>query len=437
MNVKEYYNYHHQGFNSYSDSKEQTLNIFDLDHTLGKQDNTFIRIKKVSMDTTTLRENLDSVVPTEYFQMVINDDNVLSSIQKSEEVYIINPINKPLKKHFKHSADYIEITQHYTLDDIIENQIALKSILNQFESNYTFTIYDENNQKEYVSIDTLLSLKPSNTNIKLDLKCYSQLEYDLFKPFLNNTHTIHSVGIINGKNFNEDMKEEHTRLMTKKFISKDELLSMIEMGENIFESCDSVVQLDIYDSITYNYYEKKPTDILANYGDFRCATAFSKNTIFFEEVKKKLLEHYENGEICVIITARGKLKYDNGNDDIAKQMTIDMFNANGIPLGSLEDKKIHLFFSGYFDTNVVDFSIKPEIQEQETVMKKLVFIHEILTNNPQISKVRMYEDNKFMINGLVDYMKENQEEKLVENHLIVKQKPNLYEPELPTPIEIN
>jgi len=86
-------------------------------------------------------------------------------------------------------------------------------------------------------------------------------------------------------------------------------------------------------------------------------------------------------------------------------MIMKSLKKEDIEIGHIKDKKIHFFFSGYFDTET-NLNIN-HISIQDVVKKKLLFINAILEDKDNnVNKLVIYEDNVNMIKSINQFVKE-------------------------------
>jgi len=406
INIEKYYSNFKNDFNNYLE--DNNLVIFDFDHTLGKQENTNIYIKYIIKEKdTTLLKNILEENEIVTFKKIVNNSKNIKDIKKSEEISLIDIKNNFIEDidFLKNENNYYKYITNFNLEEFLQILPNIKEALTTFENNYTLSIINQNN-KEYLSIDEIIKKQP--TNIRLDISCFSKDDIELFKEIkTKNTYT-KKITMIKPKDFKEEMINLN-KIETKEQIDIEKVFKILEIGENPLKDCDTLELIVKYDSISFNNFKDGPNVLSADYSDFRSAKLFTENTKIFSDVKKRLIKHYNKGDCCLLLTARAKLSTFNNDkikDDIlSKDMIMKSLKKEDIEIGHIKDKKIHFFFSGYFDTET-NLNIN-HISIQDVVKKKLLFINAILEDKDNnVNKLVIYEDNVNMIKSINQFVKE-------------------------------
>jgi len=410
------FNKYKEGLEKYNSSK---LVIFDLDYTIGEQKNANIYIKEIIKNENDLKSILNDNIKNQYFKMVNNIKK--ENLKYYDQAVLIKKIddyndmkeNLPVNKN-----EYYIMKLEYNKDNLFN----LKDIIKENNYNYQITLKNDKN-KEYCSLEELES-KKLNNNDKIVLELYSKNKEKLNKIHFLYTYYLtpvfYHIKKMNIKEIDISNLNEDWKIKGEKYISEKEIQNIIKNNINIFENVDTIERLKSFDSITYNKYKKKKNDLIPNYSDFRNGEKFINNLIIYPKIKNKLIEHYNKGNLTIILTAREKFNIEN-NNKLAKEKIISFFNKNNIPLGNIKNKKIHLFFSGRFSINK-NLNIN---ETNEIVLKKLSFIDYII-NNKNIKKIIMYEDNENMLKTLKKFINKNYKNIEYEGYLIKNKKINKY-----------
>lgn len=384
--------------------KDINFAFFDFDGTLGESVGANTYIKRLIKD----KKDLDN---GHSYKFVIDNNKDYNSIIESNDILLINTLNN------KDDLDKINITEneHIKLTTFLSKE-QVKEQFNKIEqyvieNKPQITVINNKSIKKYFnSSDFNINLLANDDELKLDISSSNKM---FIKKIAINNNRIQIITKIDKKDFKKEMINENIKIMTKKVASYDEIINNKELKWNTIE------QFMTFDPVTYNNYKKKHLDLMPDYSDFASAEILRKTTRFFDNVKNEMLELYKNNYITSILTARSKTVGPDGDQETGKEMMIDFFNQNNIPVGHLKDKKIHIFFSSVFEIdrfkdkllevfsniklNKEDKQFYKKLKEDKVVLSKLAFLDNVLKYG-RINELYFYEDNINMLKGAKLYV---------------------------------
>jgi len=429
INISDYYKKFSKSVNEQLNFTN-TLVIVDFDHTLGYQDNIYVYSKSIlKKDDSSYLRNLLEKNEIVTLKEIVDYNKNYKNIINSDEIHLIQRLDtfKDELNFLDNDNNYYKYTTEYTLEEFLQDLPLIKETLGKFENNYILSDINNKN-KNYLSIEEIIQKQSSN--IRLDISCFSEEDIELFKSIKTPKTKTKVISIISPKNFKYNMLDKYTQILTKKNIDKSKLLLKLDIGDNIYKNINTIECIDKYDSVSFNSFKDNNRRLPSDYSDFRSAEKFTSNTKIIKPTKKAILNHYKNKDLIIIATARTKFTTFNKNkqksDILSKQMVQNFLKKEGLPIGHINNNKIHFFFTGYFDISDVPQD-KINLIDNEVVLKKIMFIDEFFKDkNNNIKKLVIYEDNENMIKNINIFMKEFYPEVKLDLILVKNKKLNNY-----------